>query len=810
LTSGGTPVTSTFSFFDGDRTVALTPVSALKLNTSYTIEATTAIADPAGNHLSSAISSSFKVQSPDTSAPRVSVLAPANGVVNVPVGTDIKVTFTEPIDVSTISPASFKVSVAGAPIAGHFTFADGNATARFAPDAPLPFDAVVVLQLTADITDLFQNALADEAGHPLTAPLTYTFLTGTFGITSPAKGSDVLEHSALTLAAQASSSLQLATVTFAVNGQALAPAAGPAFSTVYNVGAAAATPTLTITATGRDAAGTQIAQDQVTVNVLTGLRVQPRLLGVPLGATGSLELGLAAPLATDLSIQLSVVDPTIATVSPAVVVLPAGQTEVVAHVTGVATGATTISATSARGNTWAIASVSPLVPKTLGIDAPTTGVVVVPARVLGHVFAPVGGQQTVNVPLLSQPAIANVPVTISSTNPAVANVSGPVTIAQGARNATISISTGIAGTATLTFRVGNEISQLVIVVGTPPDGTAPPTLAAPVGVVLIPSASVGSVYTAPGSQSAFGATILSSPAATATTVIVTSSNPSVASVSGPVTIVAGSRVATLTIISGAAGTATLTLRAGTETRQLTIVVGPPAPGTAPPIMAHPVGVVVLGAPSAGRLITSPAAHPSFALQLLSAPAASATTVSVSTTDANIASVSGPVIVLAGARVATVTLATGVAGNATLTFHAGTETRELTVTVGTPAPGTEPATIASPVGVAVIQQRLLGTVFSAIGGQPTVNLTLLSNPAASATAVVATTTDASVASVTGSPVVPVGSRVASVHIVTGVQGVATITLHAGTDVAQIVVVVGTPPASQMPLVTARIVGVEVKQ
>jgi hypothetical protein len=77
-------------------------------------------------------------------------------------------------------------------------------------------------------------------------------------------------------------------------------------------------------------------------------------------------------------------------------------------------------------------------------------------------------------------------------------------------------------------------------------------------------------------------------------------------------------------------------------------------------------------------------------------------------------------------------------------------------------------------------------------------------------VVVTTTDASVASVSGSPVVPVGSRVASLHIVTGVQGVATLTLRAGAEVTQIVVVVGTPPASQMPLVTARIVGVEVKQ
>ena len=96
---------------------------------------------------------------------------------------------------------------------------DGNATARFAPDAPLPFDAIVVLELTSAISDLFENPLVDGAGAPLSGPLTFTFLTGTFGITNPINGSDVLENSPLTLVAQASSSLNLASVTFSVNGQ---------------------------------------------------------------------------------------------------------------------------------------------------------------------------------------------------------------------------------------------------------------------------------------------------------------------------------------------------------------------------------------------------------------------------------------------------------------------------------------------------------------------------------------------------------------------------------------------------------------
>src|SRR5206468_10498066 len=110
-------------------------------------------------------------------------------------------------------------------------------------------------------------------------------------------------------------------------------------------------------------------------------------------------------------------------------------------------------------------------------------------------------------------------------------------------------------------------------------------------------------------------------------------------------------------------------------------VGPPAPGTAPPTLASPVGVVLLAAPSAGRLITSPAAQSAFSLQLLSVAAATATTVTVTTSNASVASVSGAVVIPAGARAAGVTIVTGVQGTATITFRTGTETRELTVLGG---------------------------------------------------------------------------------------------------------------------------------
>jgi len=266
----------------------------------------------------------------------------------------------------------------------------------------------------------------------------------------------------------------------------------------------------------------------------------------------------------------------------------------------------------------------------------------------------------------------------------------------------------------------------------------------------------------------------------------------------------------VSIVTGAPGTATLTFRIGSETRAVTVVVGPPEPGTEPPIVARPVGVVLLAPPSAGRLITPPSTQSAFTLQLLSAAAGAAVPVTVSTSDANVATVSGSVSIAAGARTASVTIVTGAEGTATLTFRAGTEMRQLTIVVGTPPPGTEPPVVAAPVGVVVLQQRVLGTVFTSAGGQPNVNVTLLSNPAGTQTAVTVSTTDPNVASVSGTPIVPAGGRTVALHVVTGTQGVATLTLRAGNDLAQIVVVVGTPPASVLPVIMAPVVGVEVKQ
>src|SRR5438093_919830 len=701
-TAGTVPVTFTFS--DGDRIVTLTPVSRpLPLKTAFTLTVGTGVTDVAGNALAQTFVSTFTTASPDAIPPRVAAVIPADGATEVSVATAIQVTFTEAIDTGTISPASFAVTAGTTPVAGSFVFLNGNASVRFTPSAPLPFGTRVSLALTGAITDLAGNGLADAARNPLAQPLTFAFTTGTFATTHPAAGSSVPEKTRISLEARGSDSLGIATVTFAVNGQALPPVSTPPFATPFVTPSAATTPTLTIAAVARTPSGSVIAQDQVVVNVVVGLTIEPRLLGVAVGASASLRLELTSPLIADLEVDLAVADPTVVTLAPGPVVIIAGQTEHLVAITGAAVGNTTVIATSSLGLAGAIVSVSePVSQQTVRVEAPAVGLVAQPPRSIGRLLARTSGQQTVTVPLLPTPATVDTPVTVTSTDPAVATVLGRVVVPAGSQTATLTITTGTAGTALLILQAGTEVRGLTVIVGPPPAGSVPPIMAAPVEVTVLRPQSLGQLITPTSGQQTLTVPLLPTPARADTPVTVRSSDPAVASVVGSGVIPAGGQVATLTITTGTRGMAFLTMPAGTEVRELTVIVGPPPAGSVPPIVASPAGVFVQAAPSAGQLIVPGSGQQTLTVPLLPTPATADTPVTVRSSDPAIASVVGSVVIPAGSQVATMTIATGTQGIAFLTMTAGAEVRELTVIVGTPPPATVPPVVAPPVQIDVAQ------------------------------------------------------------------------------------------------------------
>ncbi len=613
LTAGAASVPAALTIGADDRTATLTPASPLAVNTLFTVTVDAAVSDPAGNPLGSAFVSTFRTATPDATAPRVESIDPPDGATGVPTTAPVSVTFTEPIDPASVTPTSFRVSTGGSPVSGTFSFLNGGRTARFTPATPWPFEAVVTTELTGAITDVSHNALVTAAGLPITTPLTFTFLTGNFAITSPA-GTEVIENTNITLAAQASAALNVASVAFSVNGAALPAVTTAPFSIGFNVPRRTSAQTLTIVASARNAANAEIARAEKVVSVVGGLTATPTLLGIPRGATRPVRLSVDEALATDLVINLSTSDAQVATVGTSQVTLPAGQTSVTATVracttcpgdpapVGKALGNTALVATSARGPAVTIVSVSdPVVGQQLTPLAAPTGLAISLPPSAGNVFTSAGRTVSVSISLRGQPLAGTTPlaVTVTSSNANIATATATA-IQPGQQVTTLTIDGLADGIAVLTVRAGDDVRSFTVFVGAPPANQTPLALAPPTGVSISRPPSVGQVVTAAGRTSNVIVQALPAPLAGSTPLAVTvsSGNPAVATATATA-VQPGTQVTTLTITAVSDGVAVLTLRAGTEVRTLTVFVGPPPANQTPIVVALPTGVSVTGLPFIG-------------------------------------------------------------------------------------------------------------------------------------------------------------------------------------------------------------------
>jgi hypothetical protein len=702
LEANGTAIPAALSLSGGNTTLTLTPAGLLPVFTPVTLRLTSAITDAAGVALTE-FTGTFTTESADVEGPRVQNIVPADGASEVSVATRIEVTFDEAIDPATVDTTTFAVTAEGTPVSGVLSFLHSNATVRFIPDAELPFGAAVKVQLSEAITDPFGNALTDAAGNPLSGPLVLGFTTATFSIINPQDGVTVPEQTEILLQARGSASLGMTSVIFVVDGVELPAATGPDFTAPFTTPLAVDTLALTIAASARNAANAEVASDAIVITVGPALRMAPRLLGVPVGEAHQLGLFLSSAQTDDVSVSMSAVDTTVVAVPSSPVVLPAGATETVASITGVAAGSTTVIATSELGTASAVVSVSVPEPgQTLHTVAAPVGVVLRPLPSAGRAIIPPGQSATLTLTLLAAPAPGDTPVTVTSSNPAVAEVLDPVTIPAGARTAMFTVTAGTAGTAELILRGGGEGRVLTVIVGVPPAGSLPPIVAAPVGVVLRPLPSAGQAIIPPGQSATLTLTLLAAPAPGDTPVTVTSSNPAVAEVLDPVTIPAGARTAMFTVTAGTAGTAELILRGGGEGRVLTVIVGVPPAGNLPPIVAAPVGVVLRPYGTAGTLFQDTDTVRTITLRLLSQPAPSDVPVTALSADPTVADVQpGLTSIQTGARSVDLTVSAGPNdGETVVLLQVGSGIVTLRVLVGLPPAADTPVTVAPAVCVEV--------------------------------------------------------------------------------------------------------------
>ena len=830
LRNGATPVSAAVTVGGGNAAVLVSPSQPLAVNTLFTV-ALTGVKDTAGNALP-ATSVTFRTASPDVASPKVSSIDPANNSVGAGAAAPVTVTFTEAIDPATVTAASFRVSVDGAPVAGTLTFLDGNTRARFTPAASYGFEKTVVVELTGAIRDTSNNPLVNADGTPVTTPITFTFLTGNFAITSPA-GASVVEKSVVAIEAQAAASLAPASVVFTVNGTALPADTSAPFGLSFTVPAASAASTLTIVASARNASDAEIARAEKTFTVVPGLQIAPRLLGVPRGAQRTLTLSLAEPAAADVAIALSSGNAAVATVSPSNVSIQAGQRSVNVTVTACATcpnddssradealGNTSIVATSSRGTVASIVSVSDPVAGRSVTAFDLTGVAIARAPSIGQIVLPAGRSFGTLVQVMSSAAGATTTVAVFSSNPSVATATASP-VQAGQVSTTVDVQSLSEGVTTLTLRAGDEVRSLVVVVGNPAPGQTPPVLAMPVGFSVIAAPSVGQLVLAAAQNAQTLVSVLSAALAgnTPLAVSVSSSNPAVAT--GTATAIQpGSQSTTLSIAAVANGRAVLTLRAGDAVRSVTIVVGTPTPDQTPVFFAQAVGVNVVGTPFIGKAFV-PAAQGGVNIGVLLLPESRAvpTSVSLSSSNPAVAAVAqASVVIPAGERVVPLTINSGANGTARITIRTSDLIREFDVVVGSgPTPSNAPVIAALGVGVSVAPLPGMGRLGVAPGAPVTATLgvQVVSVAGAADRVVTVRSSNAAVVAVgavgvsSTTATLPAGAKAAPISLVTsGAVGTAVITFEVDGVQTQMVVVVGDVPASQQPAITAPVLGVKV--
>ncbi len=155
---GGSPMAATVGYVAATRVATLTPAAQLAANTQYTVTLTSAITDTVNNPLSQLVWT-FTTGA-DTIGPRVALTTPADLAVAVPTSSTVVLQFDEPVQ-------NVSITLQGGALTGTIGLSGGLAT--FTPDAPLPANATVAVDVTA---------ATDAAGNTLVAPTAFSFMTG--------------------------------------------------------------------------------------------------------------------------------------------------------------------------------------------------------------------------------------------------------------------------------------------------------------------------------------------------------------------------------------------------------------------------------------------------------------------------------------------------------------------------------------------------------------------------------------------------------------------------------------------------------
>jgi hypothetical protein len=220
---GGAALMGTVSY--SGTTATFTPAANLLPSTAYTGTITTGATDPAGNPLAANFVWTFTTGT----IPRVTSTIPVNIATGVPLNQKISATFSEPMNSTTITTATFTVTApGGTAVAGVVTYVAGSNTAIFAPAANLTASTVYTATITSGATSALGNTLA--------ANFVWTFTTGTTTQTSaptiistnPVNGATAvpINQKILVIFSTAMNAATINSTTFTVTGPGATPVSG--------------------------------------------------------------------------------------------------------------------------------------------------------------------------------------------------------------------------------------------------------------------------------------------------------------------------------------------------------------------------------------------------------------------------------------------------------------------------------------------------------------------------------------------------------------------------------------------------------
>jgi methionine-rich copper-binding protein CopC len=268
-TATTTVVPVTLSYDVGTNRLTLTPTGPLSNATNYTVTVTTAVKDLAGNALAAQFTSSFLTAAvTDTTPPTIVSRTPPNLATDVATNANVTVTFSEPMDSTTITTTTVTLK----PTAGGTNVIATVACTPLTPCTTVTLTPSAALDNNTSYTVTVTTGVKDRSGNQLAAQSTWAFTTAaditrpTVINTNPADNSiTVSRTTAITVTF--SESMKPVTVTSATN-IFIAPTAGGANASgtlSYNdaLKQAIFTPT----------AGTPLlANTQYTVTVTTGVQ----------------------------------------------------------------------------------------------------------------------------------------------------------------------------------------------------------------------------------------------------------------------------------------------------------------------------------------------------------------------------------------------------------------------------------------------------------------------------------------------------------------------------------------------------------